>query len=134
MNKILFFLILITSSNCVAGQFTKIELFNLEFIHLRPARDAMIYYGFPGEEITNRLSINSRVLFYNTVYWSNTFEAATGWTQFREAGWRVEVGAAIPHTPADVFLYHHSQHFLDETGGKEFPSEDGVGLRINLVN
>lgn len=126
-------LLFISTLRALAGEPVRLTEFNFEAVHFPPSTDALIDYATPKDQLTNRISLNSRAKFYNIITWENTFSAATNFTQFRTASWHFLTYYDIPATPFSVGIWHTSEHILDASYNRKFPTETGVVFKVDFL-
>jgi len=62
------------------------------------------------------------------LFWDNTVEGRSTESQFRQVGWRYELGIAINRV--NVFWRHHSQHVMDYRAPHRFPLRNEYGVEF----
>lgn len=95
--------------------------------------------GLPSRGLDKNLSMNLDTsifgyMYLNTMIHSDTdYNTLTGERgQFRTIGLQYELGLRVVRQ-LDLFVYHHSQHDLDNILPYAFPVQDAIGIRINLI-
>lgn len=87
-----------------------------------------------GAKVNFNLNI-IRLLDYS-IFWRNVIHGEATDEQFRQVGWRWELGLTIIPKKIELFHLHHSQHVLESRTelGDNYPIRDSVGLRLIFLD
>ena len=89
--------------------------------------------NIPGDALTSRLNLNVNTNLMVYGFWNNEIHSATDNSQFREVGYKTNLGIRLTDY-LDVSFYHHSQHVLDSVSSFGYETEDGVQIDIYLFS
>jgi hypothetical protein len=113
----------------------RVKELSLELRTMNKAHTRQGLYPFE-RDVSKYVGLNLDLDFVNgLLYWDNrTYFYGTS-SRVKHVGWQWEVGANI-NSSLQLFYYHHSEHTQDRPAPTmdEFPLEDSIGIRINLLN
>lgn len=153
MNRVLYIAFLLLPVNLkAAGKFYLLEATHLsvEAHRLDTLREPYLpEYDRVNKEATTKdqkeeweygakvnFNLNLVRLFRYSIFWRNTIHGEATDNQFRQVGWKWELGVTIIPKKIELFHLHHSQHVLEKTTdlGDNYPIRDSVGLRLIFLD
>lgn len=78
------------------------------------------------------LNLNLNIELKDLGYVHQRVESIVGDSQFRNTGYRIEVGREV-FDGVDLYIRHFSTHGLDYTPYRRFHEENAIGIRWNLI-
>jgi len=81
-------------------------------------------------------NLNLVRLFDYSIFWRNVIHGEATDNQFRQVGWKWELGVTIIPKKIELFHLHHSEHVLESRTelGDNYPIRDSVGLRFIFID
>jgi hypothetical protein len=90
------------------------------------------YYLVNRESARYDLNLGLDLEIPASFYYNNRVTSTTDDNQFRFVGYRFEVGTRIIKG-LEVYFQHFSGHALDESFDEDFPQQNKIGIRFNLI-
>jgi hypothetical protein len=133
--------LLLFAAPAYAGDWRLLDLreFGMEYYSIADHRDSYMGYADPddnpsGDEawvggVAANYTLDLVMRRNIGLYWDNSIHGEGTNSQFREVGWRYELGAQLGDS-VQLFWKHHSRHVLDAQRSERFPLDNFYGLRV----
>ena len=110
------------------------ELVNVDNLYIETEKTFLTnrgYYIPEGEEPRYNFNLGF-TLSSGFMYVDNVISSTVGDSQFRYVALNVELGINVTSS-TQVYYRHYSGHMLDYQSTDQFPEENVIGLRFNLI-